>query len=37
LTVAGRVSRSKVHGQLNGGGPALVLHSGDGSIRIERF
>ena len=37
LTVAGRVSRSKVHGQLNGGGPALLVHTGDGSIRIERF
>jgi len=36
LTVAGKMSKSKVHGQLNGGGQALVLHTGDGSIRIER-
>ena len=36
LTVAGKVSHSKVRGQLNGGGPALVLHTGDGSIRIGR-
>jgi DUF4097 and DUF4098 domain-containing protein YvlB len=37
LTVAGKVSHSKVRGQLNGGGPALILHTGDGSIRIERY
>ena len=36
LTVAGTVSHSKVRGQLNGGGPALILHTGDGSIRIDR-
>jgi hypothetical protein len=36
LTVTGKVSHSKVRGQLNGGGPALILHTGDGSIRIER-
>jgi DUF4097 and DUF4098 domain-containing protein YvlB len=36
LTVAGKVSHSKVRGQLNGGGPALILHTGDGSIRIDR-
>jgi len=37
LTVAGSVSKSKVRGQLNGGGPALTLRTGDGSIRIERY
>lgn len=36
LTVAGKVSHSKVRGQLNGGGSAFVLHTGDGSIRIGR-
>jgi hypothetical protein len=36
LGIAGKVSKSKVRGQLNGGGPALILHTGDGSIRIAR-
>ncbi len=36
LTVTGEVSHSKVRGQLNGGGPALIVHTGDGSVRIER-
>ncbi len=34
VQVSGRFSRGTVVGALNGGGPPLVLRSGDGSIRI---
>ena len=37
LTVSGSLSRSSVHGKLNGGGGQLSLRSGDGSIHIERI
>ncbi len=37
LTIAGRIAHSKVRDQLNGGGSVLILHSGDGPIRIERY
>jgi DUF4097 and DUF4098 domain-containing protein YvlB len=36
LTVSGKMSHTRVRGQLNGGGPVLMLHTGDGSIRIVR-
>jgi DUF4097 and DUF4098 domain-containing protein YvlB len=35
IAVQGRISRTRVHGTLNGGGPLVKLRSGDGSIRIE--
>ena len=35
LLVSGQISRSTVHGRLNGGGLPIHLRSGDGSIRIE--
>ncbi len=35
LTLTAPVSRHDVRGALNGGGPALRLRSGDGSIRVE--
>jgi hypothetical protein len=34
VTVQGDISRSKVRGTLNGGGPELTLKSSDGSIRL---
>jgi hypothetical protein len=34
VTVEGQVSHSRVSGTINGGGPSLVIHSGDGSIRL---
>jgi DUF4097 and DUF4098 domain-containing protein YvlB len=35
VTMEGTVSPSRVHGTMNGGGPALIIHTGDGSIRIN--
>jgi DUF4097 and DUF4098 domain-containing protein YvlB len=37
VTVSGSVSRSTIRGQLNGGGPTLTVHTGDGSIRLEKL
>jgi DUF4097 and DUF4098 domain-containing protein YvlB len=36
LTVEGTFSSSKIHGKLNGGGQALTIRTGDGSIRLEK-
>ena len=36
VTVTGKVSRSAVRGKLAGGGGSLRLHTGDGSIRLQR-
>ena len=35
LSVRGTVSKTKVQGELNGGGPKLVLRTSGGSIRIK--
>lgn len=37
LTVSGSVHETDMHGKLNGGGLALTVHTGDGSIRIDKF
>lgn len=37
VTVSGSVSRSHVRGALNGGGGLLKVHTGDGSIRVDRY
>ncbi len=37
VTVSGVINRSRVNGEINGGGGSLRLHTGDGSIRIEKF
>jgi DUF4097 and DUF4098 domain-containing protein YvlB len=34
IVVSGRIDRSELRGKLNGGGPALTVRSGDGSIHI---
>jgi hypothetical protein len=34
VTVEGQVSSSRINGTINGGGPSVVIHSGDGSIRL---
>jgi DUF4097 and DUF4098 domain-containing protein YvlB len=34
VTVEGLISKSHIHGKLNGGGQSLTVHSGDGSIRL---
>jgi hypothetical protein len=35
LTVQGDLSKTHVQGTLNGGGPVLLIHTGDGSIRVR--
>jgi hypothetical protein len=37
LTVSGSLRESDIHGKLNGGGPTLTVHTGDGSIHVERL
>lgn len=36
LTVEGTYRNSEIHGKLNGGGQSLTIHTGDGSIRLNR-
>jgi len=36
VTVEGRLGDKNIHGKINGGGNLLTVHTGDGSIRIER-
>ena len=36
LAVEGRVSERNIHGKLNGGGNTLTIHTGDGSINLEK-
>jgi len=35
-TVEGRVSEKNIHGKLNGGGNEITVHTGDGSIHLEK-
>jgi DUF4097 and DUF4098 domain-containing protein YvlB len=37
VTVEGKLDRNNVRGKLNGGGKLLLVHTGDGSIRIEKI
>lgn len=36
LTVEGKFNNQDVHGKLNGGGNHLVVHTGDGSITVDK-
>jgi Putative adhesin len=36
VTVEGTFSNSQIHGKMNGGGQSLVVHTGDGSIRLSK-
>ncbi len=36
VTIQGSVSRRELRGTVNGGGPSLDIHTGSGSIRIEK-
>jgi|SRR5580700_1434212 DUF4097 and DUF4098 domain-containing protein YvlB len=36
VTTEGKIRRNEVHGKLNGGGNLLVIHTGDGSIRLRK-
>lgn len=37
VTVSGTFSRSRIHGKMGNGGPPLYIHTGDGSIHIEKI
>ncbi|HEY3381220.1 MAG TPA: DUF4097 family beta strand repeat-containing protein [Vicinamibacterales bacterium] len=37
VAISGSVNRSHVRGTLNGGGGSVNLHTGNGSIRLERY
>jgi hypothetical protein len=36
VTVEGTFSNSQIHGKMNGGGQSLTVHTGDGSIRLNK-
>ena len=36
MTMEGRIDKKDIHGKLNGGGNLLTVHTGDGSIRLEK-
>jgi len=36
VTVDGTFSKSQIHGKMNGGGQALSISTGDGSIRLSK-
>jgi DUF4097 and DUF4098 domain-containing protein YvlB len=36
VTVDGRLGEKNIHGKINGGGNLLTIHTGDGSIRLEK-
>jgi hypothetical protein len=36
VTVEGTFSNSQIHGKMNGGGQPLMIHTGDGSIRLSK-
>jgi DUF4097 and DUF4098 domain-containing protein YvlB len=36
ITIEGSASKSRISGKMNGGGPPLTIHSGDGSIHLKQ-
>ncbi len=36
VSVEGELGHNNIHGKLNGGGKMLTIHTGDGSIRLEK-
>ena len=36
LSVDGRLSEKNIHGKINGGGNLITIHTGDGSIRLQK-
>lgn len=36
VTTEGKIRENEIHGKLNGGGNLLRIHTGDGSIRLQR-
>jgi DUF4097 and DUF4098 domain-containing protein YvlB len=37
ISVSGSLSRSSIHGKLNGGGGSISISSGDGSIHVQKL
>lgn len=37
VTVEGKTSPSRISGTINGGGPSLDIHTGDGAIKLTKF
>jgi hypothetical protein len=37
ITISGLLDHSSLRGKLNGGGPTLSVHTGDGSVRLKRL
>ena len=37
VAVEGRLGEKNIHGKINGGGNLLTVHTGDGSIEIEKL
>jgi DUF4097 and DUF4098 domain-containing protein YvlB len=37
VTTEGKIREGEVHGKLNGGGNLLLIHTGDGSIRLRKI
>jgi DUF4097 and DUF4098 domain-containing protein YvlB len=37
ITVSGALDHSSLRGKLNGGGPTLSVHTGDGSVHLKRL
>ncbi len=36
ITTSGRLGQNSLRGKMNGGGPLITVHTGDGSIHLER-
>ena len=36
MPIEGRLGQNNIHGKLNGGGKLLTIHTGDGSIRLQK-
>jgi DUF4097 and DUF4098 domain-containing protein YvlB len=37
ITLSGSLDHASLRGKLNGGGPTLSVHTGDGSVRLKRL
>jgi DUF4097 and DUF4098 domain-containing protein YvlB len=36
ISIEGQLSHNSIHGKLNGGGGSLTIHTGDGSIKLQK-
>jgi hypothetical protein len=37
VTTEGKIRENEIRGRLNGGGNLLLIHTGDGSIRLRKI